>query len=157
MSAIRIRPRRWRTARSVGLEESLNLFIENLLKRAFTEKARRAEREREQEERRKAEERRKEEQNRERHELAKRESFDRLAEHWRKNEERRAFFEALRGAIGEVPFGFAACAMAAMGGRLRRSGGPVGAVPVPMRDAQAVSLEVRVGDRADPERRISRS
>jgi hypothetical protein len=82
------------------LDESLNLLIENLVQRAFTEKARRAERERAEEERRKAEERRKEEENRERHELAKRERFDRLAQHWRKNEERRAFLEALRGAIG---------------------------------------------------------
>ncbi|PYR93588.1 MAG: hypothetical protein DMF84_09305 [Acidobacteria bacterium] len=85
------------------LEDSLNVFIENLIGRALNEKARRAEREREEEERRKAEQRRKEEENWERHEIAKRQRFDQLVEYWLQNENRRRFLAALREAIGEVP------------------------------------------------------
>jgi hypothetical protein len=85
------------------LEESLNRFIESLVWRALTEKARREQREREEQARQEAARRRKEEENRERHELSKRNRFDKLVAYWLDNENRRAFLAQLRRSIGEVP------------------------------------------------------
>jgi hypothetical protein len=91
-----------RDSKKRRLEDSLNLFIENLVQRAYTEKARRVEREREEERRREAERRRKEREQLQREHDAATTRFDTLAAAWTKTEERRAFLEQLRRLCGPV-------------------------------------------------------
>jgi hypothetical protein len=85
------------------LDDSLNAFMEMLIRKAYQEKGRRVEREREEERRREAERKRKDEENRNRQEIAHRKRFDRLVELWLENENRKVFLIRLRAAIGEVP------------------------------------------------------
>jgi hypothetical protein len=85
------------------LEDSLNAFMEVLIRKAYQEKGRRAEREREEQRRLEAERKRKAEENQNRHEIAQGKRFDRLLELWIENENRRAFLMRLRDAIGQVP------------------------------------------------------
>ena len=85
------------------LEDALNAFMEVLIRKAYEEKQRRAERAREEERRVEAERKRKEEENRNRHEIAQRKRFDKLVEWWVENEKRRLFLARLRETIGEIP------------------------------------------------------
>jgi hypothetical protein len=87
------------------LEDSLNLFVENLIQRAYSEKSRRAEREREEERRKEAESRRREREQRQREHDAATARLDVLAAAWAKTEQRRAFLVQLREACGPVEEG----------------------------------------------------
>jgi hypothetical protein len=84
------------------VEELLNGFVEMLVERAYADKATQAKREEEAARAREAAERRRQEEIRSRTEEARRDHFDRLVEHWRRNQERRAFLAEIRGAAGDV-------------------------------------------------------